>query len=830
MQRKIVAVIIGLMIVIGHLPGIFPIDMDGIVIVASAIEYEPDANTVGLWHFNEGSEQYANDSSGNNNNGILSPGYPSDSPQWWIYGRLWEALEFDGSNDYVYVPHSDSLNITDEITMEAWVKPYSFATIPYILFKPKTSGSALYALIITSDGKPKAFFDTPNHITAVNPIPINEWTHIVATFDGSIKRIYINGIENKNEPYSHTVPTSTKPINIGRAGIGDHFDGIMDEVRLSNVARTSQEILDHYSMSLLYVDDDYTGSEPDFGILRFKVIQNAIDSASSGDTVFVYEGTYNEKVLVDKKLILIGENRDTTVIDGGGGGVVVSVTADYVDISGFKIINGDYGVRLQYDNNRVSNCIVLNHLYFGISCTFSDNNVIRDNNVSYNGGVSITGASIAMYACRGNTIINNTMWDNGIHIDGENPEYWNSHTIDPSNTVNGKPVYYWKNTIGGIVPFGAGQVILGDCENVTVEKQNIDNSTSGILMGFSDGNFIYNNTISNTRFGVRIFRCNENIFNNNTVFDSEEDCIWLYYSDRNVFRDCEIKTGTLHGFKLSTSTSANTFENNTIMNNGWGIYIDSGSNANKIFHNRFLSNTNQADDSGVNQWDNGYPTGGNYWSDYSGADDFKGPNQDIPGMDEIGDTNYTIDSDSVDNYPLISPYRFLKNITVLKQGWNLISIPLIQNEENLTRVLGSIDSYYDAVQCYDITDAADHWKHNKINKFFGNDLFELNETMSFWIHLTQPGDTIFQYNGTQPSVNQTIPLHPGWNMVGYPSLSTHNRINGLNNLTFDTHVDCIQWFDAATKTWHFMDPDDNFVPGRGYWVHSKVEAEWEVPL
>ena len=141
-----------------------------------------------------------------------------------------------------------------------------------------------------------------------------------------------------------------------------------------------------------------------------------------------------------------------------------------------------------------------------------------------------------------------------------------------------------------------------------------------------------------------------------------------------------------------------------------------------------------------------------------------------------------------------------------------------------------IDSYYDAIQWYNITDSTDKWKHQKIAKPFGNDLSELNETMSFWIHITQPGDTIFLYNGTQPTSNQTIQLHPGWNMVGYPSLSSHNRTTGLNNLIFDTHIDAIQWYDAATKTWHFMGPDDYFVPGRGYWVHSKVEVEWEVPL
>jgi hypothetical protein len=135
-----------------------------------------------------------------------------------------------------------------------------------------------------------------------------------------------------------------------------------------------------------------------------------------------------------------------------------------------------------------------------------------------------------------------------------------------------------------------------------------------------------------------------------------------------------------------------------------------------------------------------------------------------------------------------------------------------------------------AVKWYNNSDQNDTWMPHKIGKSFRNVLVELNETISFWIHITQPGDTIFLYNGTQPTSNQTIQLHPGWNMVGYPSLTNHNRTVGLNNLDFGADVDAIQWYDASTKTWHFMDQDDYFIPGRGYWVHSKAEAEWEVPL
>jgi hypothetical protein len=102
--------------------------------------------------------------------------------------------------------------------------------------------------------------------------------------------------------------------------------------------------------------------------------------------------------------------------------------------------------------------------------------------------------------------------------------------------------------------------------------------------------------------------------------------------------------------------------------------------------------------------------------------------------------------------------------------------------------------------------------------------------MGFWIHITQPGDTIFVYNGTQPSSNQTILLHPGWNMVGFPSLRNHNRTEGMNNLTFGKEVDLIQWYDAETQSWHDLGEDDFFELGRGYWIYAKAVCEWEVPL
>jgi len=94
---------------------------------------------------------------------------------------------------------------------------------------------------------------------------------------------------------------------------------------------------------------------------------------------------------------------------------------------------------------------------------------------------------------------------------------------------------------------------------------------------------------------------------------------------------------------------------NIITENHYGILLTNSSDS-LIYHNNFLDNTIQAysDEAGYsNFWDNGYPDGGNYWSDYSGLDDFAGSDQDQPGSDGIGDTQYMINEDNKDRYPLM---------------------------------------------------------------------------------------------------------------------------------------------------------------------------------
>ncbi len=529
--------------------------------------------------------------------------------------------------------------------------------------------------------------------------------------------------------------------------------------------------------------------------------------------------------------------------------------------------NYDYGILLSYSyqNNVTENKANFNGID-GIRLSHSIGNDILDNNASYNQKVGIYSwecgrniitynricmneeAGIYLYYSNMSIVTDNIMIENGIIIWGASIEFWNTHEIDISNNVNGKPLHYWKNQTGGSVPPNAGQVILANCTNVKIESQELFYSTTGIQLGFSSNNVVEDNKISNNKQGIDIFNSNENNITGNIVnlIDREGIRLWtsnknniiknkasnnklgiyIHYSDDNNLTGNNVSHNS-NGITIYNSIGNKIVDNN-IFSNIDGLYLGSSSN-NCIYHNNIMGNTYQAyDDMNDNFWNDTYPSGGNYWSDYYGIDLNSTPTQNVPPPDGIGDTPYFIDPDSKDNYPLMSP---IGNCIFLREGWNLISLPFIQPDTNLDVVLSSIIGSYDAVQWYNASDNSDYWKHNSIKKSPNlNDLSNIDHIMGFWIHITKPGGVLFEYFGIEPTSNQTIQLYPGWNLVGFPSLTSYNRTEGLNNLTFGTHVDSIWTYDAATQKWKKIEQSDYFEIGQGYWIHAKTKCEWEVPL
>jgi parallel beta-helix repeat protein len=241
---------------------------------------------------------------------------------------------------------------------------------------------------------------------------------------------------------------------------------------------------------------------------------------------------------------------------------------------------------------------------------------------------------------------------------------------------------------------GAGDsrgIDLSGRTNVTVKNTQIKNFDYGIWLSSSSGNSISGNSITaNSAYGIYLYCSSNNSISGNTLTD---DGLYVYDSYQNsvvnntvngkplvylegvpnytvadagqvVLVTCEnIRVEGLNlsrtntGLELWETSNSTISGNNITANNYDGIDLVSSSN-NTIFHNNFVNNKIQVYSSGsVNTWDDGYPSGGNYWSDYHGTDWFHGPSQNVFGSDGIGDTPYVIDAQNQDNYPFMSPER-----------------------------------------------------------------------------------------------------------------------------------------------------------------------------
>jgi len=195
---------------------------------------------------------------------------------------------------------------------------------------------------------------------------------------------------------------------------------------------------------------------------------------------------------------------------------------------------------------------------------------------------------------------------------------------------------------------GATGISLLHTKNVTVRNTKIQGFHRGIWLTISSNNCIVGNKLANNLFGI-------------DFYGSWFYGTYLHYSFNNSIVGNTIANNE-YGLYFTYSPD-NTIVGNTIANNRLGVWLYQASSNNKFYHNNFIKNTEQAPSAGyTNLWDDGYPSGGNYWSDYNGTDMYSGLYQNESGNDGIGDTPYAIYTSegvggiNIDHYPLMNPW------------------------------------------------------------------------------------------------------------------------------------------------------------------------------
>jgi parallel beta-helix repeat protein len=252
----------------------------------------------------------------------------------------------------------------------------------------------------------------------------------------------------------------------------------------------------------------------------------------------------------------------------------------------------------------------------------------------------------------------------------------NNMTLDGAGlTVQGSEVSNYE----GIYIYGRS--------NVTVKNIIVKGFNHGVWLDSSSNNSISKSQVAaNNGIGIILSVGSQynSIVENNITENGGEGIFVFGSSNYNSIAGNNITTNN-NGISLYLSSNNSMYGNN-IQSNNWGIRLQACSN-NSIYHNNFVNNTNQVYTvESTNIWDNGYPSGGNYWSNYVGLDLNRGVGQNQTGSDDIGDTPYVINVNNTDRYPLMTEY-----IPVISEFSPFLVLPLLMAATLVTVIVYRIN-------------------------------------------------------------------------------------------------------------------------------------------
>src|SRR6266550_3488691 len=198
------------------------------------------AGLVAAYAFDEGAGTTTSDASGSANTATIS------GATWNVNGKFGKALSFNGSSSLLTVPDAASLDLTTGMTLEAWLYPTTLSGWRTAILKRTTSGLAYSLYAHNNDPQPATTINVGgSDVSAAGPsaLPLNSWSHLAATYDGTTMRLYVNGVQVGTHAVSGSITTSNGQLSIGGNNVwGEYFAGLIDEVRVYNRALSAGEI------------------------------------------------------------------------------------------------------------------------------------------------------------------------------------------------------------------------------------------------------------------------------------------------------------------------------------------------------------------------------------------------------------------------------------------------------------------------------------------------------------------------------------------------------------------------------------------------------------
>lgn len=405
--------------------------------------------------------------------------------------------------------------------------------------------------------------------------------------------------------------------------------------------------------------------------------------------------------------------------------------------------NRETGIELyQSSNNSFYSNIIANNghsaIYggYGIHFMYSSGNIFRDNNFTGNKRYNL------FLSAGGSDDIANFIQDiDESNVVNGKPIYYlvNRANIEVPSVAGYVGLINCRNiTVNGAeLKYNSQGVFLANTTNSKILNCIIEDNHDGIRVWKSSNNFFYKNVITKNYLGISFYESHDNMLYENLISFNDFGGVELYrssdnevfmnnitsnnkkfepagggiyitmYSTYNIIHKNFIAYNQEHGVHIGVASRNSIRGNNITNNSGTGVYVYGSYNIicennfvmngrgillseyqtyeNKIFHNNFIDN---AEPSGIastsaskNYWDNGYPFGGNYWTEYTYGDMFNGLNQDQLGNDGIGDIPIIMNPNNIDRYPLMAP------VTVFYAGtWNdvVYNVDVISNSTVLS--------------------------------------------------------------------------------------------------------------------------------------------------